>query len=139
MQLGPRRRATLFARHFKLLFKTWFLLVIVRATLSIKGHAPVLRWIRKTTKRPNMDLPPSLIVWAINVCAPLVPNATCLTRSLSLRYLLEQAGRSAQIQIGVKNDEAGEFKAHAWVTLDGDILTGDTPEEIAAYKPLVAL
>jgi len=139
MQPRSRRRATLFARHFKLLFKSWFLLVIVRATLSIKGHAPALRWIRNATKRPNMDLPASLIVWAVEFSAKFVPNATCLTRSLALRYLLEQAGLSAEIQIGVKNDEEGAFKAHAWVTLDGEILTGDTPEEIAAYKPLVAL
>jgi len=139
MQQRLRRRATLFARHYKLLFKSWLLVAIIRATLSIKGYAPVLRWIRNASQRPNMDLPPSLIVWAVDFSATLVPKATCLTRSLAIRYLLEQAGLSAQIQIGVKTDDAGEFKAHAWVTLDGEILTEDTPEEIAAYKPLVAL
>ena len=139
MPLRLRRRAVLFARYFGLLVKTWLLLLVVRATLSIKGYAPVLEWIRQAAANPDNDVPHTTIVWAIHHTAKVVPNATCLTRSLAMRYLLAKAGEAATIQIGVKNDEDGKFKAHAWVVLDGEVLTGDTEDEIASYKLLVAL
>ncbi|MEL6707964.1 MAG: lasso peptide biosynthesis B2 protein [Pseudomonadota bacterium] len=139
MPLRLRRRAVLFALHFGLLVKSWLLLLVVRATLSFKGYAPVLQWIREATPNPRQDVPYTTIVWAIHHTAKAVPDATCLTRSLAMRYLLAQAGEAATIQIGVKNDDNGKFKAHAWVVLDGEVLTGDTDEEIASYKLLVAL
>ncbi|MEM7701072.1 MAG: lasso peptide biosynthesis B2 protein [Pseudomonadota bacterium] len=139
MPLRLRRRAVLFARYFGLLVKSWLLLLVVRATLSVKGYTPVLEWIRSAASTPRHNVPHTTIVWAIHHTAKVVPNATCLTRSLAMRYLLAQSGEAATIQIGVKNDEDGKFKAHAWVVLNGEVLTGDTDDEIASYKPLIAL
>ncbi|MEP6491708.1 MAG: lasso peptide biosynthesis B2 protein [bacterium] len=46
---------------------------------------------------------------------------TCLRRSAVLYYLLRAAGRSVDLCIGVRRDEAGRLVAHAW------LLRGDVP------------
>lgn len=44
---------------------------------------------------------------------------TCLRRATVLYYLLRAAGRPVDLCIGVRRDEHGELKAHAWLALTG--------------------
>jgi hypothetical protein len=57
--------------------------------------------------------------------------ATCLTRSLLLRWLLRRYGTTSDLCIGVRLEQ-GEFSAHAWVEKDG-IPLNDRPEFVARY------
>ena len=57
--------------------------------------------------------------------------ATCLTRSLLLRWLLRRYGTPSDLRIGVRFEE-GELAAHAWVEKDG-IPLNDRPELVARY------
>ena len=57
--------------------------------------------------------------------------ATCLTRSLLLRWLLRRYGTASDLRIGVRF-EGGELRAHAWVELGG-IPVNDRPEVVAQY------
>ena len=68
---------------------------------------------------------------AVNRAAKHVFGATCLTRSLLLRWLLLFYGTPSELRIGVRfaNDE---FAAHAWVEKDG-IPLNERPEVVACY------
>ena len=57
--------------------------------------------------------------------------ATCLTRSLLLRWLLRRYGTPSDLRIGVRFEE-GVLAAHAWVEKDG-IPLNDRPELVARY------
>jgi hypothetical protein len=57
--------------------------------------------------------------------------ATCLTRSLLLRWLLRRYGTTSDLCIGVRLEQ-GEFAAHAWVEKEG-IPLNDRPEFVARY------
>lgn len=137
--MGLRRRAILLRRHYKLLVKTWLLLLTVRITLTFKTYKAVLQRIGATAQTPRRALPTPLLIWAVEKSSRLVPRATCLTRALTLRWLLAQAGESATIAIGVRKDDAGAFKAHAWVVQDGQLLIGGPQETVDLYQPIASL
>lgn len=49
----------------------------------------------------------------------LMPLSNCYTRSL-LRYkFLREAGLPVELVMGIRKEASGEFKAHAWIELDG--------------------
>jgi len=57
--------------------------------------------------------------------------ATCLTRSLLLRWLLRRYGTTSDLRIGVRFEQ-GKLAAHAWVEKDG-IPLNDCPEAVARF------
>jgi hypothetical protein len=44
---------------------------------------------------------------------------TCLRRATVLYYLLRRAGRNVELCIGVRRDDQGELKEHAWLLREG--------------------
>lgn len=61
-------------------------------------------------------------------------HSTCLVRAMAVRLLLRRRGsRGAAIRFGVRRQD-GLLQAHAWLLLDGTILSGG--EEADGYVPL---
>jgi len=60
-------------------------------------------------------------------------TATCLRRSLALRWLLRRRGLPAELCVGVGRDD-GRMHAHAWVELSGRVVD-DQPTVVAEYAP----
>lgn len=77
------------------------------------------------------------VVWAITKASHrlLGPN-TCLPQALAAQFLLKRHGFPVRLVIGVRKDEFGAFKAHAWVENDGDIVIGGNHLEIEPYTTL---
>jgi Transglutaminase-like superfamily len=61
--------------------------------------------------------------------------SNCLKKSLVLWALLRVQGIESDLKIGVQR-EAGEFKAHAWVEYEGDVLNdrSDVAVEFAPFQ-----
>lgn len=80
---------------------------------------------------------PARIAWAVRHASRLVPGTKCLAQSLALHRLLQQAGHTAIIRIGVAKDRANGFQAHAWVEHPAGPLL-NTPAELEQYAPLAS-
>ena len=63
--------------------------------------------------------------WAVQVVARRIPGASCLTQALALRELMERAGHTADLRIGVAKDAIHGFASHAWLEHDSQILVKD--------------
>jgi Transglutaminase-like superfamily len=59
--------------------------------------------------------------------------SNCLKKSLVLWTLLRWQGIESDLKIGVQR-EAGEFKAHAWVEIEGDVLN-DRSDVAVEFMP----
>lgn len=59
--------------------------------------------------------------------------ANCLTRSLTLWWLLRRQGIVSDLRIGVRKTD-GEFQAHAWLEHQGQALN-DAEDVGASYSP----
>ncbi len=136
------RKIRLAYSHGPLLAISFILVVIVRITLSFRGHAPILAEIRRIQNRGLLSSQKhtvASIVWAVRHTSRLVPKATCLTQSLVVRLLLARSGHDSKIRIGVSNSDDGKFEAHAWVIYDGLIVIGGSDDSVSRYKPMVDL
>jgi len=63
------------------------------------------------------------------------PADRCLPRSLALATCLLRAGHEVQLVIGV---QLRPFLAHCWVQ-QGTIVLNDTPEDVAAFTPILVI
>jgi hypothetical protein len=63
-------------------------------------------------------------------------RARCLHRSITLHSWLLREGLSSELKLGVRK-EGDELKAHAWVELDGTVVS-DEPGSITQFKPLTS-
>lgn len=126
----------------KLLVKGSLLLVLIQLGLRLmpfnKQYRLLLRSANPLSKTQNSD-PVYLrqVVWAINRASRrlLGPN-TCLPQALAANFLLRRRGFPAHLVIGVRKDESGAFKAHAWVENDGKVVIGGNHKESEPYIPL---
>jgi hypothetical protein len=128
-----------------------------RLLLVLRAQGALLRAWRRLRRQP-----PGSIVAAVESAAPGAPaplDATrrrraraieravgiaatrgifrplCLVRAMAIHSLLEAHSlNGARIRVGVRLD-GGDFAAHAWVEF-GDIILGDTTENVSRYVPL---
>lgn len=66
------------------------------------------------------------ITHAVARIAKFIPDASCLTQTISCQALLSWKGIPSTITMGLKKDESGALKAHAWLSWNGEVvLEGD--------------
>ncbi len=78
---------------------------------------------------------------AVSAVGSLGPfGATCLSRSLTLWWLLRRQGIESDLRIGVRKQGEG-IEAHAWVEIDGSVVSeaGDFWLEYSAFDRAIAL
>ncbi len=64
-----------------------------------------------------------------------VPAASCLTQALATQVLLSRRGQVSNLRIGVTRGAKDEFKAHAWLESNGEIIIGQVKDPLR-YKVL---
>ncbi len=113
------------------------LLPVIRIALWLFGLRRSQRFLSLATHGRNRGWPEMEIErlsYLVNVAANRgIIHANCLERSLLLWSLLRRRGFSGTIRIGVSN-KAEQFKAHAWVELNGVVLN-DRPDVAAEFVP----
>ena len=114
--------------EWRLLAASVPLLIAVRIGLWLLPSATIVRRVRELAARPRTVPEPTVpacdVAWAVEAAARRIPGATCLTQAVSAQLLLLRHGHQAELCVGVARDEAGSFRAHAWVETDGKITVG---------------
>ena len=123
------------AREQKTLMVSLVLLPLFWLGLRLAGLQRFQAWLDRSPIAPGAPLSQpeaAALGVAVNRAANHVFGpATCLTRSLLLRWLLRRYGTPSDLRIGVRFEE-GVLAAHAWVEKDG-IPVNDSPEVVARY------
>ena len=124
------------AREQKVLLASLALLPLFWLGLRLAGLRRFQAWLDRSPvaqRTPLTQAEAAALGVAVNRAANHVLGpATCLTRSLLLRWLLRRYGTSSDLRIGVRL-EGGGLLAHAWVEKDG-IPLNDRPEVVACYS-----
>lgn len=102
--------------------------------------------IRKRLVRPcPVDPQPERRTTVARIChatmsvARFIPDASCLTQTISCQAILSWKNIPTTITLGLQNNEGGSFNAHAWLNWNGIVvLEGDeaTPQEYASILDL---
>ncbi|MFD2239259.1 lasso peptide biosynthesis B2 protein [Aureimonas populi] len=132
------RIVRLLARHHRLLFESFLLVLRVRVGLSLRGQERVrqaLCVLEGSRHAPAAhDVAP--LAWSVRQAARLVPRATCLTQAIAGQALLTRRGCPSIVRVGVRRSHAGEFQAHAWLLHEGRAILGARHEPGPDFVPL---
>ncbi len=123
------------AREQKVLLASLALLPLFWLGLRLAGLRRFQAWLDRSPvaqRTPLTQAEGAALGVAVNRAASHVLGpATCLTRSLQLRWLLRRYGTSSDLRIGVRL-EGGELLAHAWVEQDG-VPVNDHPDVASCF------
>ena len=123
------------AREQKVLLASLVLLPLFWLGLRLAGLQRFQAWLDRSPvarRAPLTQAEAAALGVAVNRAANHVLGpASCLTRSLLLRWLLRRFGTASDLRIGVSFEE-GKLAAHAWVEKDG-IPVNDRPEVVACF------
>ena len=131
--LTLRKLSQLSAPEFLLLVQAVVLLSAVRfalkfvtiARLQLIGARNVSDSRRDRVVRAATGLSPEATARMVRIAAERGPyHAKCLEQSLVLRWLLLRQGVEARILFGARKEDE-QMQAHAWVEVDGLVLSED--------------
>jgi hypothetical protein len=127
----------------RLFVKTMMLVWGVRITLWLLPFSVVrqllARFARKSVGSGEERVTVGRVVWAVTVASQYVPAATCLTQGLVAKVMLARNGHDATLHLGVARTDAGQFKAHAWVETNGNVVVGGSEASLKQYTALPAV
>ena len=87
--------------------------------------------------RPSEGVDLELLSWGIRAGGAGVPwRSDCLVQSLAADRWLGRLGVAHDFRIGVKVAETGRFLAHAWIEVDGVVITGG--DDVEYYRVLTS-
>ena len=122
-------------REQKVLLASLALLPLFWLGLRLAGLQRFQAWLDRSPiarRAPLTQAEAAALGVAVNRAANHVLGpASCLTRSLLLRWLLRRFGTASDLRIGVCFEQ-GKLAAHAWVEKDG-IPLNDRPEVVARF------
>lgn len=123
------------AREQKALLAGILLLPLISVGVRLFGLARVQAWLDRSplaSQAPLNQPEAAALGVAVNRAANhILGPASCLTRSLLLRWLLRRFGTASDVRIGVCFEQ-GKLAAHAWVEKDG-IPVNDRPEMVTRF------
>lgn len=128
-------------RHERLFFKARIYTLLTEVSLryiGLKMTERILSLFKKKRKAPNRNKTIEILDFYATIFNKMNQQSylkgRCLSQSLIMRLLLNHAGISSELKIGVSH-LTGKFDAHAWLEKDNLILN-DHPSKIADYFPL---
>ena len=121
--LGPADRA--------LVAEAAILLLAVRLVLHRMSFPALRERLDRLAARPSRGGPVSAeqVAFAVEATAPAIPRASCLTQALVADVQLRRRGLPSEIRLGVRRDDAGRLRAHAWALSDGAVVVGGPLEQ----------
>lgn len=130
-RLNPRRRRLLL--EAAALTETAHLLLMV---FRFKKAKAILNSIAKLVFRGKAAVEKADLLWALSTLSRRL-GCTCLPRAIGAQTLLRRYGYPAVLRIGA-TEMHRNFGAHAWVELEGEIVTGGPAEMVKQYVPFPA-
>src|SRR3954453_11602233 len=121
-----RRFLKLPARERLLILEAAILVASVRAALWVIPYRILTKWLRGRGEPRGEIYTCPQIAWAVSAVSRYVPKSTCLTQALAAETLLRKYGHQPSVHIGVAKSDAQSLEAHAWVTVQGRIILGDS-------------
>ena len=76
------------------------------------------------------------VAWAVEAASRRIPGTTCLPQGMATHFLLGRLGQQSELRLGVARKPEGQFEAHAWVEVQGRVVSGGAVEGFGRFMPL---
>ncbi len=122
---------------------SFLVIVLVRLGLWITTYQRVRAFLVRScpsSPQPEREVTVQRIVHAVERMARKVPDASCLTQSISAQALLSWKGIPTTISLGLRKVASGDsLDAHAWLTWNGHVVLQGDEEALEAFKRILDL
>jgi len=119
----------------RFLIAAFLLMPVCALGPGLFGFARFTKWIEaarvSTSRQPSPEAVRALGTLVNIAAGHSLVRVRCLTRSLTLHWLLRRRHIASDLRIGVELD-GGAFNAHAWVEYVG-VPINDTPDVVRRY------
>ncbi len=118
------------------LFHIYFFIWQTRIRLWLTDYKSTEQWCRYHSKKKSVhSISKENLLKFTNAVSRYVPKATCLTKALVTKTMLDRHDYTNNLIIGVKIDAEKEFEAHAWIEDEKQniIFGGDSSSD---FKPI---
>lgn len=131
------RFISLSAARKRVLIEAVGIVLIVRAALALFSLKQIIAALHRLASRKpgRKTFAQDDILYALAVIARWMPFATCLVSGLAGQYLLSRNGFHPTLHIGVKKETDKMLMAHAWVTIEQQVVVGMI-DDLHTYAPL---
>lgn len=124
----------------KVLFlRALLLLVHSRSSFQFKQFKNVVRhFSRKAASQepPQVNsVSSSRVAFLLDAASSFIPAPTCLSKALAGSVLFKSCGYQTLLHIGVTRDDVSLLEAHAWLTLEDNVIVGDRAD-LERYREL---
>lgn len=121
----------------RLLMHVLLVAMVCRCALTLVSLQRILHCIQaQPTQKTKANGPTQAdIIRSVITISRRFAWSTCLVSGLTGQYLLARNGYAATLHIGVKKESKEKLAAHAWVTIDHDVVIGMV-DDLATYVPL---
>lgn len=113
-----------------------------RVALWLLPYRVVRKWAQKRALPDGAPTQhgvlPRHVGKAISMAGWFLPKGNCLPQALAACKLLGRYGHPAQLHIGVRKDDTGALRAHAWVSSGAEVVVGGT-ESTQIYQQMSSL
>jgi hypothetical protein len=76
------------------------------------------------------------VAWAVEAASRRIPGTTCLPQGMATHLLLGRLGQRSQLRLGVTHKPGGRLEAHAWVEVNGRVVSGGAVSGFEEFVPL---
>ena len=122
----------------RILSRAWVCLLAAYAALRFLPVRRVEALLEKLAGKDRAEISSAHLARLVDVAARFhLRPITCLPRSLALRALLRRHGVEADLLIGVRREEDGVLRAHAWIE-DAGCPVGESGDVRSRFRPLSA-
>jgi hypothetical protein len=118
--------------------RAFYLLTASRLLLQFRPFKDVVHYFSQKSASPEIVISlvsSDRVALLLNAAATMSPFSTCLSKSLAGSVLFKSLGYQTVLHIGVKREGGELFEAHAWLTLNGNVLVGNRID-LAQYQEL---
>lgn len=120
-----------------LLIHTILVVLVMRVAMKIWSLRKILLFLQR---RATAGVSPGRygiddIRGALATAGRYLPATTCLINGLAGQYLLGRNGYTAKLHIGVKKETEALLSAHAWVSVDEQVVIGQI-DDLHTYTTL---
>jgi Transglutaminase-like superfamily len=124
-----------------LFFQALALVTIIRIGLRLLPFRVMRNWVEHFRKSPGLrsDLDYRNIrqvAWAVEAASRRIPGTTCLPQGMATHLLLGRLGQPSELRLGVALKPEGQLEAHAWVEVQGRVVSGGAIEKFHRFVPL---
>ncbi|MEM9581173.1 MAG: lasso peptide biosynthesis B2 protein [Pseudomonadota bacterium] len=117
-------------------------IIVTRLGLWMLRYQTVRAWLVRPCRedpQPERRLAVYHVARVVARLARLIPDASCLTQSIACQAVLSWRNIPSSISMGVKKEDGGTLRWHAWVTWNDVIILEGNEEVLAGFQKLLDL